>query len=208
VIISGEGTNLQALIDAASANELSGRICAVISNRPAARGLARARAAGIAARSIAVAPTHSRDYDAALIEALDELNPDLIVLAGYMRILSEQCVAAFSDRILNLHPSLLPRHKGSDTHRRVLAAGDTAHGATVHFVTPELDGGPAVIQYRLNVTASDTEQSLSVRVHKGEYIILPTAVRWFCDQRLRLRKGIVMLDDKPLQHPIVIEERS
>lgn len=208
VLVSGEGTNLQALIDRTSAGQLSGRICGVLSDRREARGLERARAAGIAARSVAVKPTRMPDYDQAMLAALHDLNPDLIVLAGYMRILSEDCVAAFGDRTLNLHPSLLPRHKGSDTHRRVLDAGDTEHGATVHFVTAELDGGPSIVQYWLRVDPSDTAETLSARVHRGEHIILPMAVGWFCEQRLRLSEGIVMLDDQPLREPVIIEEHS
>jgi phosphoribosylglycinamide formyltransferase-1 len=207
VLVSGEGTNLQALIDAAAAGELSGRICAVLSDRTRARGLDRARSAGIPARAIDVLATRVPDYDRAMCAALEASQPDVVVLAGYMRILSQACVAAFGDRTLNLHPSLLPRHKGSDTHRRVLAAGDGEHGATVHFVTAELDGGPPVVQYRLPVRTSDTVETLSARVHRGEHIILPMAVRWFCERRLRVSEGIVMLDGQPLQRPIVVEER-
>lgn len=207
VLVSGEGTNLQTLIDQCAGGEIPGKICGVLSDRRAARGLERARAAGIEARHVRVAPTGKPDYDKAMRDALDELRPDLIVLAGYMRIVSEACVAQFGDRTLNLHPSLLPRHKGSDTHRRVLAAGDREHGATVHFVTAELDGGPSIVQYRLEVESTDTEETLSARVHRGEYIILPTAVGWYCEGRLRLRDGIVMLDGEPLSEPVTIEER-
>jgi phosphoribosylglycinamide formyltransferase-1 len=208
IIASGEGTNLQVLIDASARGELSAEICGVLSDRHEARALERARAAGIDAFNVAVKPTRTPAYDRAMLEALQTLNPDLVVLAGYMRILSEDCVAAFGDRTMNLHPSLLPRHKGSDTHRRVLAAGDAHHGATVHFVTAELDAGPPIVQFRLKVKAADTAQTLSARVHKGEHIILPMAVGWFCEQRLRLGDGIVMLDDLPLHEPVVIEEQA
>ncbi len=207
VLVSGEGTNLQALIDQSAAGSFAGEICGVLSDRRAARGLERARAAGIPARSVIVRPTREPDYDRAMLEALAALRPDLVVLAGYMRILSGDCVSAFGDRTLNLHPSLLPRHKGSNTHRRVLAAGDTEHGATVHFVSAELDGGPPIVQYRLAVRAEDTAETLSARVHAGEHIILPMAVGWFCERRLRLSDGIVMLDDEPLRKPVVIEEQ-
>ena len=207
VLVSGEGTNLQALIDRAAAGELSGEICGVLSDRRAARGLERARAAGIAAANVYVKPTQLADYDQAMIDALQALEPDLVVLAGYMRILSSHCVRAFGDRMLNLHPSLLPRHKGTDTHRRVLEAGDTHHGASVHFVTAELDDGPPVVQYRLTVGPGDSPESLSARVHAGEHIILPMAVQWFCEGRLQLDNGIVIFDDEPLDTPVIIEEQ-
>ena len=207
VLVSGEGTNLQVLIDAAAAGELSGEICGVFSDRRAARGLERARTAGIPAHSVIVKPTKTPNYDRAMLNALRSVNPDLIVLAGYMRILSDACVTAFSDRTLNLHPSLLPRHKGTNTHQRALDAGDSEHGATVHFVTTELDGGPPVLQFKIRIKPSDSAAALSARVHTGEHIILPMAVGWFCAQRLRLHEGIVMLDDQPLREPVVIEEQ-
>lgn len=207
VLVSGEGTNLQVLIDAAAAGELSGEICGVFSDRRAARGLERARTAGIPAHSVIVKPTKTPNYDRAMLNALRSVNPDLIVLAGYMRILSDACVTAFSDRTLNLHPSLLPRHKGTNTHQRALDAGDSEHGATVHFVTTELDGGPPVLQFKTRIKPSDSAAALSARVHTGEHIILPMAVGWFCAQRLRLHEGIVMLDDQPLREPVVIEEQ-
>jgi len=206
VLVSGEGTNLQALIDAAAREDFGGRICAVLSNRTGARGLERARVAGIPARHVLVGPTGTANYDAQLRDELDGFEPDLVVLAGYMRIVSTTFVAAYSGRMLNLHPSLLPRHKGVETHRRVLAAGDPHHGATVHFVTDALDGGPAAIQYRIAVTKADTPETLSARVHRGEYIILPKAADWFCRGRLRLVDGTVMLDGEPLRRPVVIEE--
>ncbi len=208
VLVSGEGTNLQALIDAAQSGRLHGEICGVLSDRAGARGLERARAADIDARSVVVGRTSEPGYDDALRDALHALAPDMVVLAGYMRILSAACVADFADRTVNLHPSLLPRHKGTDTHTRVLAAGDAEHGATVHFVTADLDAGPPVLQYRLRVSSSDTPETLSARVHRGEYIILPKAVEWFCDGRLRLTDGAVMLDGVQLRQPVIIEERT
>ena len=207
VLISGEGSNLQALIDAAQAGQLGASLVTVVSNRSAARGLERARAAGIEA--LHLAPTRGQeraDYDAALAALLGPREPDLIVLAGFMRILSPQLVELYQGRMLNLHPSLLPKYPGLDTHRRVLEAGDQWHGATVHFVTDELDGGPAVVQYRLPVLADDTETSLAQRVHKGEHIILPRAVSWFAAGRLRLAGGSVMLDGRALPAPIFVNE--
>ena len=208
VLVSGEGTNLQALIDAAAAGQIHGRIGLVLSNVENARGLQRARQAGVDARYVPVKSTRTANYDGDLKRVLEDFEADLIILAGYMRILSPEFTTRFSDRTLNLHPSLLPRYKGVNTHRRVLDAGDRHHGATVHFVTAVLDGGPAVVQYRLAVAADDTEQTLSARVHLGEHIILPKAVAWFCEGRLKLESGRVIFDGYPLAMPIVFEESS
>jgi phosphoribosylglycinamide formyltransferase-1 len=209
VLISGEGSNLQALIDAAQAGQLGARIATVVSNRRAARGLDRARAAGIEALHLGALRGQARaDYDAALAALLAPREPDLIVLAGFMRILSAPFVELYEGRMLNLHPSLLPKYPGLDTHRRVLEAGDAWHGATVHFVTDELDGGPPIIQYRLAVGAGDTTESLAQRVHKGEHIILPRAVAWFSAGRLRLVDGSVMLDGRALHEPVAIDEEA
>jgi phosphoribosylglycinamide formyltransferase-1 len=209
VLISGEGTNLQALIDAASANRLGARIVAVVSNRSGARGLERARAAGIEALHLPAGHGQARaDYDAALAELLAPREPDLIVLAGFMRICGSVLVERFAGRMLNIHPSLLPRHPGLDTHRRVLEAGDRWHGATVHFVTAQLDAGPSIIRYRLPVRPADTVESLAQRVHVGEHIILPRAVSWFAAGRLRLEGSSVMLDGKALPAPVSIDEEG
>jgi phosphoribosylglycinamide formyltransferase-1 len=209
VLISGEGSNLQALIDAATGGRLGAEIVAVVSNRGAARGLERARTAGIAALHLpAVRGQDRADYDAALAARLAAYDPELLVLAGFMRILSPQFVEQFAGRMLNIHPSLLPKHPGLDTHRRVLEARDRWHGATVHFVTTELDAGPAIVQYRLRVRAGDTTESLAQRVHVGEHIILPRAVTWFAAGRLRLAAGSVMLDGRALQEPVSIHEEG
>jgi len=209
VLISGEGSNLQALIDAAQAGKLGARIVTVISNRGTARGLERARAAGIEAVHLGAARGQERvDYDAALAALLASRAPDLIVLAGFMRILGPKLVELFAGRMLNLHPSLLPKYPGLDTHRRVLEAGDAWHGATVHFVTTELDGGPPILQYRLAIRAGDTTESLAQRVHVGEHIILPRAVSWFSAGRLRLAGGSVMLDGRALDAPVSVDEEG
>jgi len=206
VLISGEGTNLQTLIDAAAQDESSFSIVAVFSDRADARGLERARNAGIEAHAISPRNFPSReDFDAALADAIDAYAPGLIVLAGFMRILGPAFVRHFAGRTLNIHPSLLPKLKGLHTHRRAIEDGEREHGATVHFVTPELDGGPAIIQYRINVEANDSEDSLSARVHTGEYIILPRAVDWFATSRLRLENGRVMLDGEPLAVPVQVQ---
>jgi phosphoribosylglycinamide formyltransferase-1 len=209
VLISGEGTNLQALIDAADADKLGARIVAVVSNRAAARGLERARAAGIEALHLPAGRDQSRaDYDSALAALLAPREPDLLVLAGFMRIFGPAFVERFAGRMMNIHPSLLPKHPGLDTHRRVLESGDPWHGATVHFVTAQLDAGPAIIRYRLAVRPGDTAESLAQRVHVGEHIILPRAVSWFAADRLRLEGGSVMLDGRALRAPVSIDEEG
>jgi phosphoribosylglycinamide formyltransferase 1 len=206
VLISGEGTNLQALIDAVAARRIAGELALVVSNRAAARGLERARAVGIPTECLPAQPGSERAvYDRALGDALDRYAPALIVLAGFMRILTPEFVARFAGRLLNLHPSLLPKYPGLDTHRLVLENGDPVHGATVHFVTAELDAGPPVIQYRIAVRPGEPLESLVARVHAGEHVILPRAVDWFLTGRLRLEGDAVMLDGKRLQQPVIVE---
>lgn len=206
VLISGNGTNLQALIDAAAAGRLAARVGAVLSDRPDAPGLARAAHAGIDTVHLDAGGTGRARWEPPLAAALDALQPDLIVLAGFMQILGAELATCWGDRTLNIHPSLLPAYRGLGTHARVLAAGDRRHGATVHFVTPELDAGPRVIQYRLDVRAGDTAESLAARVHTGEHVILPRAASWFVTGRLRLEAGHVMLDGERLDEPVVVEE--
>ena len=208
VLISGEGTNLQALIDAARDGRLPARIAAAISDRRDARGLERARRAGIEAIHLGRSRFSDRDaYDAALADAIDAFSPSVVVLAGFMRVLGSGFVQRFEGRMLNIHPALLPRHRGLDTHRRVLEAGDREHGATVHFVTEELDAGPRVIQYRLPVRPGETLETLVERVHRGEHIILPRAAGWLASGRLRLVGGEAELDGKRLVKPVVVEEK-
>jgi phosphoribosylglycinamide formyltransferase-1 len=209
VLISGEGSNLQALIDAARAGLLGAQIALVVSNRGAARGLERARAAGIPARHIGAPRGTERDaYDTELANAIEAHAADLLVLAGFMRILGAAFIERFAGRALNVHPSLLPSYPGLDTHERVLRSGDRWHGATVHFVTTELDAGPAVIQYRIPVRNHDTVATLAERVHLGEHLILPQAVSWFAAGRLRLNDGAVMLDGRRLQSPVIMEGKA
>lgn len=209
VLISGEGSNLQALIDGALAGTLGAALACVISNRAAARGLERARRAGIPAEHVGAVRGEERGlYDARVAAALAPYAPDLLVLAGFMRVLGAQFVDRYAGRILNIHPSLLPAFPGLETHRRVLEAREAWHGATVHFVTAELDAGPAIVQYRLAVRAQDTPDTLAARVHVGEHIILPRAVNWFATGRLRLHAGSVMLDGRPLARPLVVDEQG
>ncbi len=206
VLISGQGTNLQALIHAQSAGPLASDIRAVVSDRSDAPGLERARRAGIDA--LYLNPADFNDdaaFDVALAQEVLAYEPELVVLAGLMRILSPSFVTTFAGRMLNIHPSLLPRFRGLDTHQRVLDSGDRRHGATVHYVTSELDGGPRVIQYRLAVRPDDDVASLKARVARGEHVILPQAVGWIAERRLRLADGVVMLDDRRLNRPIVVE---
>ena len=198
VLISGAGGNLQALLDSLD-NTHPARIQAVISNRADAYGLQRAQAAGIATRVLAHTDFDGREaFDAALIEQIDAFTPDLVVLAGFMRILTPAFVRHYRGRLLNIHPSLLPRHKGLHTHQRALEAGDTEHGCSVHFVTEELDGGPLVVQAVIPVQVDETATDLAQRVHEQEHRIYPLAVRWFAEGRLRLTTQGVMLDGQPL----------
>jgi phosphoribosylglycinamide formyltransferase-1 len=205
VLASGEGTNLQAMIDAAQRGELAGHICLVLSDRPDAGALVRARAAGIASLHLLPAAYASRaHYDQALAAALLESGASLIVLAGFMRILEAGMVRQFEGRMLNIHPSLLPRHRGMQTHRRMLEAGEHMHGASVHFVVPELDAGPVLLQYRIAVQPWDTEASLARRVRQGEHLIYPTAVRWCLQGRVRSNHASILLDGQPLLAPLVL----
>ena len=207
VLVSGGGTNLQAIIDASQDGSLPIELCAVLSDRADAFGLERARRAGIKACAVDYGDFQRReDAEAALLKQLDDCQPELVVLAGFMRILPDAVVARYHGRMLNIHPSLLPKYRGLHTFRRVLAAGDRWHGSTVHFVVPELDAGPAIIQYRIAVSADDTEDSLRQRVQAGEYLIYPRAIAWYASGRLRLKADKVQLDDVELQQPMVVDE--
>ena len=207
VLVSGSGTNLQAIIDAIQADALAVEIVGVISDKPAAIGLQRARDAGITAIAIDFKAAPSRaSFAQQLDEALEKLQPDLVVLAGYMRILPADTVNNFRGRMLNVHPSLLPAYPGLDTYTRVLAAGETWHGTTVHFVTPELDAGPGILQYRVKIRDDETEQSLRQRVQQGEYLIYPQAIGWFAEGRVKFANNCAMLDGQPTDQPIVIDE--
>ncbi|MFV9653827.1 phosphoribosylglycinamide formyltransferase [Pseudomonas sp. NY15366] len=199
VLISGSGSNLQALIDSVAQDGNPARIAAVISNRADAYGLQRAKQVGIATELLDHKQFDGREaFDAALIQAIDAHQPDLVVLAGFMRILTPGFVQHYAGRLLNIHPSLLPKYKGLHTHQRALEAGDGEHGCSVHFVTEELDGGPLVVQAVLPVMADDTAESLASRVHQQEHKIYPLAVRWFAEGRLRLGAQGAMLDGEPL----------
>jgi len=198
VLISGSGSNLQAIIDDL-ADHPNARISAVISNRADAYGLVRAEQAGIAQHVLNHKDFADRlAFDSALIEVIDQHQPDLVVLAGFMRILTPEFTRHYAQRLLNIHPSLLPKYKGLDTHQRAIAAGDKEHGCSVHFVTEELDGGPVVIQAVLQINPDDTPDQLARRVHALEHQIYPLAVRWFADGRLHLSQQGAVLDEQPL----------
>jgi phosphoribosylglycinamide formyltransferase-1 len=204
VMISGAGSNLLAIDDACRAGRVAGAVVGVLSDRGDAAGLTRARSRGLLARSLPIEPGETRAaHDARILAALESLQPAVVVLAGYMRILSSDFVTALRGRLLNIHPSLLPRHKGLHTHRRVLEAAEREHGATVHYVTPDLDGGPAVLQARIAVGADDDADSLAHRVQRCEHVIYPTVLQWVASGRLQCPAGVPMLDGVPLLQPIV-----
>lgn len=199
VLISGSGSNLQAIIDASQSEDFPAQVVAVISNRPDVFGLQRAQQAGIPAQVIDHKQFGDREsFDAALLTMIDNHTPDLVVLAGFMRILTPDFVQHYLGRMINIHPSLLPKYPGLHTHRRALEAGDVEHGVTVHFVTAELDGGPAIVQARVEITQGDTEQALAQKVLAQEHIIYPLAIRWFGEQRLSLNNGKTCLDGEIL----------
>ena len=202
VLVSGSGSNLQALIDTRNEADPAVEIRAVISNKPDAFGLERAARAGIPGIVV-----NHRDYpdresfDAELIRQIDALQPELVILAGFMRILTKGFVEHYAGRLINIHPSLLPRYPGLNTHARAIENGDSEAGATVHFVTPEVDGGPIIIQVRVVIEEKDTADTLAARVLQQEHVIYPRAVRWFADRRLTIENGQVLLDGEksPLQ---------
>lgn len=197
VLISGNGTNLQALVDASVASNY--KVSAVISNNPEAFGLTRAERDTIPAVVIDHREFASREqFDLALRAAIDEIDPDLIVLAGFMRILGAQFVKHFAGKIINIHPSLLPKYTGVNTHQRVLDAGDKEHGVSVHFVTEELDGGPVIAQEKVAVQAEDSIEQLAARVAAREHILFPKVVSWFASGRLHLEANHAFFDQQQL----------
>lgn len=198
VLISGSGSNLQAIIDACAAGQIDARVVGVISNVPGAYGLERARKAGIPAQVIdhkAYASRH--DFDHALLAAMQRIDCDLVILAGFMRILSADLVNAYLGRMLNIHPSLLPRYPGLHTHQRAIEAGDAEHGCSVHFVTPDLDGGPVVGQARCPVLPGDTPETLANRVHALEHKLYPDVIGWYAAGRLYWQDGVARFRDQP-----------
>ena len=199
ILISGRGSNMEAILRAAADPAYPGQVVAVIANRPDAKGLETAKAAGIATAALDHKAYPSREaFDAALAEAIDAHAPDLVILAGFMRILSEGFVRHYDGLLINIHPSLLPAFPGLHTHQRALEEGCRVHGCTVHFVTPALDHGPAIAQAVVPVLEGDDEHSLAARVLVQEHQVYPAAVAWFCQGRLRLEQGRVLLADNPM----------
>jgi phosphoribosylglycinamide formyltransferase 1 len=205
ILISGRGTNMVAIAKACASGQVAADIAVVISDQPAAAGLDRAREMGLATQVVDAATfrtgrgTDRTAFETALAAAIDASQAGVVVLAGFMRVLSAGFVSRYAGQLLNIHPSLLPRHKGLDTHARALAAGDSEHGASVHFVTAELDGGPVVLQERVPVIPGDDVGTLSARVHAIEHIIYPRVIGWLADHRLDWNNGSPTLDGTALQ---------
>tara|TARA_B100000767_G_scaffold227998_1_gene218204 strand:- start:176 stop:847 length:672 start_codon:yes stop_codon:yes gene_type:complete len=199
VLISGSGSNLQAFIDARDNRQLNADLVAVISNRPTATGLERAARAGITSRVIDHQAYPQRlDFDRTLAAAVADYKPDLVILAGFMRILSAEFVDRFSGRMLNIHPSLLPKYPGLNTHQRALDAGDKEAGTTVHFVTSQLDGGPPIVQGAVPIISGDSAADIAARVLGVEHVIFPMAAQWYCEGRLSMQDGATLLDGEVL----------
>lgn len=207
VLISGGGSNLQALINACENSEINGSILAVISNKSAVMGLQRAVKHGIDAITLNHQTFPSREsFDDELKQRIDSYQPDFVILAGFMRILTTEFVKHYHGRMINIHPSLLPKYPGLNTHQRAIENGDTQAGATVHFVTDELDGGPPVLQAAVPILPEDSATTLAKKVLSAEHVIYPTAIKWLCDERLTCADGQAYLDGKTLCQAIKLED--
>ena len=205
ILVSGGGSNLQSLIDGCAGDKINATVSAVISNNPNAGGLERAAKAGIPNLAIDHRAFDSREtFDQALSELIDSFSPGLVILAGFMRILTAEFVDHYLGRMMNIHPSLLPAYPGLNTHQRAREAGDKKAGATVHFVTPELDGGPSIIQAQVNIDATDNKDTLAAKVLTYEHKIYPEAVNWFCNNRLVMQNNQVRLDNSPISESGII----
>lgn len=206
VLVSGSGSNLQAIIDSIAAGHLKARIAGVLSNKADAYGLVRAQQAGIATAVLAHTGYADREsFDAAMMAKIDDWQPDVVVLAGFMRILTPGFVQHFEGRLVNIHPSLLPKYKGLHTHQRALENGDSEHGCSVHFVSAELDGGPVIGQAVVPVLPGDNEALLTERVHKSEHRLYPEVLVLMADGRLVYRDGLPWLDGKKLVTPLRLD---
>lgn len=206
ILISGSGSNMQAIIDATRDGRIDADVALVLSNRTDAGGLKIAEQAGIPTRVIEHTAYGSREqFDQAMMEIIDPLQPDLVVLAGFMRILTPAFIRHYHDRLINIHPSLLPRYKGLRTHQRVLENGDTVHGASVHYVCDELDSGPVVLQAIVDVATDDDAASLAARVLEQEHVIYPMAIQYHISGRISVTDQAVLFDGKPLDKPLCWE---
>jgi len=204
VLLSGEGSNLQAIIDQIAAGNIKAQISAVISNRENAYGLKRAEKAGIPAVVLDHKQFIDREsFDDSLAQIIESYEPDLIVLAGFMRILSDDFVIQFKDRLINIHPSLLPKYKGLDTHKRALQNGDKQHGASVHYVIPELDAGTVILQGVVDIQDDDTEESLANRVHKIEHRIYPKAIAYLAEGQIKNTPEGVLFNNSFLNEALI-----
>ena len=202
ILISGSGSNLQAIIDATLSDTIKAKISTVISNRPDAAGLDKASNAGIDTLVIDHTTFPDREtFDSALLDSVIALKPDLVVLAGFMRILSDSFIDTFNGRLLNIHPSLLPKYKGLNTHQRALEDGESTHGASVHFVNSELDSGSVIIQAEVPVLDSDNVSLLAARVLEQEHIIYPLAIQWFIEGKIRLTDNRAQFNDNEIKQP-------
>lgn len=199
ILISGSGTNMVKIAEQCAELRVAGKVAAVIANKADAGGLAKAAELGISTAVLSHRDYASREsYDQALAELVESYQPDVVVLAGFMRILTADFVQQFQGRMLNIHPSLLPKYKGMHTHERALANGDSEHGVSVHFVTEELDGGPVILQAKVPIFDGDTVDDLQQRVHEQEYRVYPLVVNWLCTERLRLSSAGAELDGQLL----------
>lgn len=209
VLISGGGSNLQTILDNCQSGEINGRVYAVISNKPGVYGLTRAKNYGCDAITVDHSQFDSREaFDAKLKSVIDQYQPDLLVLAGFMRILTPGFVQSYLGKMINIHPSLLPKYTGLNTHKRALEAGEREAGATVHFVTPELDGGPPILQGVVPIQPTDVELDLAKRVLATEHVIYPRVVKWFCQERLTFTEGKTVFDGKALQLPLSLDNTN
>jgi len=206
-LLSGTGTNLQVILENIGKGNIPISLSAVISDNPTAKGIEKAKTSGIKTKIIDYKLCKGKNiYHEQLKQLVLVENPDLIILAGYMRILSDDFCETFKGKIINIHPSLLPAYKGLNTHQRVIDAGETHHGTTVHFVVPELDGGPSIIQYRIKIHSSDTVYTLKKKVQEGEYQIYSKVLKWFALEQLEMKNNKVVLHGDHLDKPILIEE--
>jgi len=202
VLLSGSGTTLQSMIDA----KLTADIVAVISNNKNAFGLERAKETNIPTQVLEHERFESREkFDANLQQLIDQYKPDLVVLAGFMRILSNPFVSHYAGRLINIHPSLLPKYKGMHTHQRVMDDAEPLHGSSVHFVNSELDGGPVLLQARLPVLPTDSVESLELRIKTKEHLIYPTAISWFAEGRIKLINNEIYMDGQKMNGPVVMD---